>query len=101
MIYPHVSPWDGVFTIKQKGDTLYFDLGYHEGLKVDAVLSANGLKTSKRSVARPVYDRKDCRWLYEQALDDCVARHSGTRVCTDLDLSMAAGRGLATLEEHP
>lgn len=99
--YETLYPPDDTFIAKQKGNTIYIDLGYDKGLKKDAVLSAKGLTVSMKPIARAAYDRKDCKWLYEQALEDCVARHSGTRVCTDLDLSMAAVRGLAAMENNP
>ena len=96
------STSDGTFSVIQKANTLYFNLGYEQGLKKDAILSAAGLRVSKKPVARPAFDNGDCKWLYEQALDDCVVTSKVfTRPCDEVFHPMATERGFNSLRENP
>jgi|tagenome__1003787_1003787.scaffolds.fasta_scaffold20772295_2 hypothetical protein len=92
---------DGTLAGKQRGNVIYFDLGYDSGLKKDAVLSSEGLKVSTKSVARPAYGRKECKWLYGQALGECAKNPDDYHPCDDVFHSMSTVRGLYALEQNP
>ncbi len=58
--------------LTQRGDVIDFILGYEDGLKKSAVLSAEGLTVSTTTEARPAIPKRDCQWLYKQALSECA-----------------------------
>jgi len=101
MTTPEFDTADDTLVGKQRGNVIYFDLGYDSGLRKDAVLSSEGLKVSTKSVARPAYDRNDCKWLYGQALGECVKNPDNYRPCDNVFHSMSTVRGLYSLEQNP
>jgi hypothetical protein len=89
----------GTLVATKKGDAIHFDLGYYRGLKVNAVLSSAGVEVSRRPVARPAFDQKDCKWMYETALDNCI-----NDLETGCDLAKPPSRtafALNAFEHHP
>ena len=85
----------------QRGNVIKFDLGYDAGLKKDAILTSKGLTVLKKRVARPAYNREECKWLYGQALGECVKNPDDHHPCDDVSHSMSTVRGLYALEENP
>ena len=96
---PDFDAPDGTLITRQEGDVIHFNLGYENGLKKDAVFSPDGLIISMKPVERPAYDQDDCKWLYRQALGECVNKID--RSCKQIEHSTATVRGLYGLENNP
>ena len=99
--HPDFDNPDTTFEVTQTGNVIKFDLGYDNGFKKDAVLTSKGLMVLNKRVARPVYNRNECKWIYGQALGECLANISGDGSCVNMHRSMSTVRGLYHLEENP
>ena len=97
--HPHLRLAARSFVGEKKGDAVYFDLGYYDGLKIDAVLSTKGLQILEKPVIRPAYNSKDCKWLYESAVGECVTRFRPA--CDLLDYSIGTRFRLDVLVKNP
>jgi hypothetical protein len=82
------------FEVTKRGNVIKFDLGYEAGFKKNAVLTSMGLTVLKKRVAHPAYDQDECKWMYGQALGECLANVSGDGSRVKMHRSMSTVRGL-------
>jgi hypothetical protein len=83
----------------KKGDAVHLDLGYRNGLKLDAVVSPKGVDVSEKRVPHPAFDRTTCKWLHDEALGDCV--YSLDERCDFIKMPMRTTMRLNKLDDHP
>jgi len=89
---------NGTVVATKKGDAIHFDLGYYRGLKVNAVVSPQGVEVTRRPVAHPAIEQKDCTWMYQKALDDCM---NLARSCEPSSIPFRTSFAMHPFEHNP